>query len=292
MKPWHGFCNLPVRSACSTAATQSDKEEGLRMKKQGSRRSDEGSEKAVRGLVTQPQGTGGWTPPAADGEVRIPVEEGVELRGLLQVPPGATGVVVMVRGHGSSRRGATDQEVARLLQHEGLATLAVDLLTAAEEEACRERDLRFNLGLFGGRLAGVARWLRRAPRTSALRIGYFGAYTGAAAALAAAAMRPEAVDAVVCRGGRLAQPGAALARVRAPTLLIVGAEDTSAQEPHRRTYAALTTEKRLEVIPGATHRFEEPGTLTQMVDLACIWFLQHLGAPRWDSLPAPRAAGS
>ncbi|AEI62950.1 dienelactone hydrolase family protein [Corallococcus macrosporus] len=262
------------------------------MKKQGSRRSDEGSEKVVRGLVTQSQGAGSWTAPAADGEVRIPVEEGVELRGLLQVPAGATGVAVLVRGHGSSRRGATDLEVARLLQNEGLGTLAVDLLTAAEEEACRERDLRFNLGLFGGRLAGVARWLRRAPRTNGLRIGYFGAYTGAAAALAAAALRPEAVDAVVCRGGRLAQPGTTLARVRAPTMLIVGSEDTAALEPHRRAHAAMTAEKRLEVISGATHRFEEPGALTQMVDLACLWFLQHLGAPRWDVSPPQRAAGS
>ncbi|AKQ69363.1 Dienelactone hydrolase [Myxococcus hansupus] len=261
------------------------------MKKQGSRRSDEGSEKAVRGLVTPESGAGSWTPPMADGEVRIPVEEGVELRGLLQVPPGATGVVVLARGHGSSRRGATDLMVARMLQNEGLATLAVDLLTAAEEEACRERDLRFNLGLFGGRLSGVARWLRRSPRTTGLHIGYFGAYTGAGAALAAAAMRPEYVDAVVCRGGRLGQPGATLSRVRAPTLLIVGAEDTTALEPHRRAISAMTAETRLEIIPGATHRFEEPGTLTQMVDLACLWFLQHLGAPRWESLPPQRVAG-
>jgi len=262
------------------------------MKKQGSRRSDEGSEKAVRGLVMPEPGAAAWAPPLADGEVRIPVEEGVELRGLLRVPAGATGVVVLARGHGSSRRGATDLKVARLLQSEGLATLAVDLLTAAEEEACRERDLRFNLGLFGRRLAGVARWLRRSPRTHGLRVGYFGAYTGAGAALAAAAMRPELVDAVVCRGGRLGQVGAPLAKVRAPTLLIVGAEDTSALEPHRRAHGALTAEKRLEVIPGATHRFEEPGALTQMVDLACLWFLQHLGAPRWEPLPAQRAAGS
>lgn len=261
------------------------------MKKQGSRRSDEGAGKAVRGLVTSAGGPGAWTPPANNGEVRVQVDEGVELRGILQVPPAASGVVVLARGHGSSRRGARDLTVARLLQAEGLATMAVDLLTAAEEEAWRERDLRFNVGLFAGRLAGVARWLRRAPRTSGLRVGYLGSYTGAGAALAAAALRPEYVDAVVCRGGRVAMSGTVLSRVRAPTLLIVGGDDTSALEPHRRAFAALKSEKRLEVIPGAAHRFEEPGTQTQMVELAGLWFLQHLGAPRWETQPESHALG-
>jgi dienelactone hydrolase len=261
------------------------------MKKQGSRRSDEGAGKAVRGLVTSAEGPGAYAAPATNGEVRVPVDEGVELRGILQVPPAAAGVVVLARGHGSSRRGARDLTVARLLQAEGLATLAVDLLTSAEEEAWRERDLRFNVGLFAGRLAGVARWLRRAPRTSALRVGYLGSYTGAGAALAAAALRPEYVDAVVCRGGRVAMSGTVLSRVRAPTLLIVGGDDTSALEPHRRAFTALKSEKRLEIIPGATHRFEEPGTQTQMVELAGLWFLQHLGAPRWETQPEPHALG-
>ncbi len=261
------------------------------MKKQGSRRSDEGAGKAVRGLVTSGEGPGAYTAPAQNGEVRVPVDEGVELRGLLQVPQAAAGVVVLARGHGSSRRGTRDLTVARLLQAEGLATLAVDLLTGAEEEAWRERDLRFNLGLFAGRLASVARWLRRAPRTSNLRVGYLGSYTGAGAALAAAALRPEYVDAVVCRGGRVAMSATVLSRVRAPTLLIVGGDDTSALDPHRRAFAALKSEKRLEVIPGATHRFEEPGTQTQMVELAGLWFLQHLGAPRWEARPESQALG-
>ncbi|MCP3136115.1 dienelactone hydrolase family protein [Pyxidicoccus xibeiensis] len=261
-------------------------------KQQGSRRSDEGAGKAVRGLVTSAGGLGGaWTPPANNGEVRVPVDEGVELRGILQVPSTATGVVVLARGHGSSRRGARDLTVARMLQAEGLATLAVDLLTAAEEEAWRERDLRFNLGLFAGRLAGVARWLRRAPRTSGLRVGYLGSYTGAGAALAAAALRPESVDAVVCRGGRLALSNTVLSRVRAPTLLILGGDDTSALEPHRRAFAALNTEKRLEVIPGTTHRFEQPDPQRQMVELAGLWFLQHLGTSRWETQPSSQALG-
>jgi dienelactone hydrolase len=260
------------------------------MKKQGSRRSDEGAGKAVRGLVVSGQGPAAWAPPATNGEVRVPVDEGVELRGILQVPAGATGVVVLARGHGSSRRGARDLTVARLLQAEGLGTLAVDLLTASEDEARRERDLRFNVGLFAGRLAGVARWLRRAPRTQSLRVGYLGSYTGAGAALAAAALRPEYVDAVVCRGGRLGNMGTVLSRVRAPTLLIAGGADTSTLEPHRRAYGLLTTEKRLEVIPGATHRFEEPGAQAQLVELAGLWFLQHLGTPRWETTPSASQA--
>ncbi|MBZ4418686.1 dienelactone hydrolase family protein [Myxococcus sp. RHSTA-1-4] len=260
------------------------------MKKQGSRRSDESAGKAVRGLVDSGQGSAAWMPPASNGEVRVPVDEGVELQGLLQVPTAATGVVVLVRGHGSSRRGARDLKVARLLQAEGLGTLAVDLLTAAEEEAKRERDLRFNLGLFAGRLAGVARWLRRAPRTSGLKVGYLGSYTGAGAALAAAALRPESVDAVVCRGGRLALAATVLSRVRAPTLLIAGGEDTSTLEPHRRALGLLSAEKRLEVIPGATHHFEEPGAQARMVELAGLWFLQHLGASRWETEPAASQA--
>ncbi len=261
------------------------------MKKQGSRRSDEGAAKAVRGLVASGDSPGVWTAPANNGEVRVPVDEGVELRGLLQVPPAAAGVVVLARGHGSSRRGARDLTVARLLQAEGLATLAVDLLSGSEEEAWRERDLRFNLGLFAGRIASVARWLRRAPRTSGLRVGYLGSYTGAGAALAAAALRPEYVDAVVCRGGRVDMSATVLSRVRAPTLLIVGGDDTSALEPHRRAFAALTAEKRLEVIPSATHRFEEPATQSQMVELAGLWFLQHLGGSRWETQSEPQSLG-
>jgi len=261
------------------------------MKKQGSRRSDEGAAKAVRGLVASGDSPGVWTAPANNGEVRVPVDEGVELRGLLQVPPAAAGVVVLARGHGSSRRGARDLTVARLLQAEGLATLAVDLLSGSEEEAWRERDLRFNLGLFAGRIASVARWLRRAPRTSGLRVGYLGSYTGAGAALAAAALRPEYVDAVVCRGGRVDMSATVLSRVRAPTLLIVGGDDTSALEPHRRAFSALTAEKRLEVIPSATHRFEEPATQSQMVELAGLWFLQHLGGSRWETQSESQSLG-
>jgi dienelactone hydrolase len=261
------------------------------MKKQGSRRSDEGAAKAVRGLVASGDSPGVWTAPANNGEVRVPVDEGVELRGLLQVPPAAAGVVVLARGHGSSRRGARDLTVARLLQAEGLATLAVDLLSGSEEEAWRERDLRFNLGLFAGRIASVARWLRRAPRTSGLRVGYLGSYTGAGAALAAAALRPEYVDAVVCRGGRVDMSATVLSRVRAPTLLIVGGDDTSALEPHRRAFSALTAEKRLEVIPSATHRFEQPATQSQMVELAGLWFLQHLGGSRWETQSEPQSLG-
>ncbi|QSQ20583.1 dienelactone hydrolase family protein [Pyxidicoccus parkwayensis] len=261
------------------------------MKRQGSRRSDEGAGKGVRGLVAPGEGPAAYAAPVQNGEVRVPVDEGVELRGILHVPQGAAGVVVLARGHGSSRRGARDLTVARLLQAEGLATLAVDLLTAAEEEAWRERDLRFNVGLFAGRLASVARWLRRAPRTSGLRVGYLGSYTGAGAALAAAALRPESVDAVVCRGGRLAMSSTVLSRVRAPTLLIVGGDDTAALEPHRRAFAALKAEKRMEIIPGATHRFEEPGAQAQMVEFAGLWFLQHLSAPRWETQPESHALG-
>lgn len=255
------------------------------MKAQRSRRSDGDSAGAVRGLVTSTPGPAGWVPPAGgDGDLRVPVDEAGELRGKLEVPAGATGVVLLARGHGSSRQSPRDATIARLLRAEGLGTLLMDLLTPEEEKALRQRELRFNVGLFSGRVSRVARWLRQHPRTRGLKVGYLGSYTGAGAVLAAAAHRPDQVDVIVCRGGRLGVSPSVLARVRTPTLLIVGSRDAAALEPHRRAMAALGGVKKLEVVSGAGHRFEESGTQTRMVDLAGHWFLQHMGVPDWHPL--------
>ncbi len=199
------------------------------------------------------------------------------VEGNLVVPAGAAGMVLFAHGSGSSRRSPRNRSVARALQDRGLATLLIDLLTAEEEAIDLETaQLRFDIGLLAERLAGATDWLTESRETRDLRIGYFGASTGAAAALVAAAQRPRAIGAVVSRGGRPDLAGDSLARVEAPTLLIVGGYDTEVIALNREAYGRLLCEKRLEIVPRATHLFEEPGALEAVARLAGDWFLEHL----------------
>jgi putative phosphoribosyl transferase len=201
-----------------------------------------------------------------------------ELEGDLTVPPGATGLVVFAHGSGSSRLSPRNQQVARSLADGGLATLLFDLLTAEEEHVdLRTREYRFDIALLGRRLIGVTEWLASDVLTRALRIGYFGASTGAAAALIAAAARPEQVHAVVSRGGRPDLAQDVLADVRSPTLLIVGGLDHPVIRMNESALEQLGGPKQLVIVPGATHLFEERGTLERVAELALAWFRRHLG---------------
>lgn len=213
-----------------------------------------------------------------DRDVQIPIGEEI-LRGRLTVPPGARGLVLFAHGSGSSRHSSRNQYVAGELQREGLATLLFDLLTEAEERVdARTAHLRFDIALLGSRLVAATDWVRAQSETAGLPIGYFGASTGAAAALVAAAERPEAVHAVVSRGGRPDLAETALDSVRAPTLLLVGGSDPEVLQLNREALYFLSCEKLLEVVPGATHLFEEPGTLEHVALAAARWFARHLGA--------------
>ncbi|MFB8266824.1 phosphoribosyltransferase family protein [Streptomyces sp. NPDC055955] len=207
-------------------------------------------------------------PVTADVEVEA---AGVRLAGDLARPEGDAGLVMFAHGSGSSRHSPRNRAVARVLQEAGLGTLLFDLLTPAEEA---DRNNVFDIGTLAGRLAGATRWLRdREPAP----IGYFGASTGAAAALRAAADDPD-IGAVVSRGGRPDLAGPHLDDVRAPTLLIVGGADAMVLDLNRAAQARLRCENRLEIVPGATHLFEEPGALDQVADLARQWFTTHLTA--------------
>jgi putative phosphoribosyl transferase len=202
---------------------------------------------------------------------------GAELTGILAVPPDAGGVVVFAHGSGSGRLSPRNRAVAGELQRAGLATLLIDLLTPAEEaEDIRTARLRFDVGLLGERVIAAIDWLAAEPRAAQLPVGCFGASTGAAAALIAAAARPERVAAVVSRGGRPDLAGPALPRVTAPTLLIVGGRDTEVLHLNRAAQALLGGPSRLEIVPGAGHLFEEPGALQRVTQLARDWFLAHL----------------
>ena len=201
----------------------------------------------------------------------------VTLEGNLSLPKGAGGIVLFAHGSGSSRHSPRNRYVARLLNQAKLATLLVDLLTSDEEAIdMRTAHLRFDIGLLAERLVAVTDWLTEHPDTRQLRVGYFGASTGAAAALVAAAERPDVVGAVVSRGGRPDLAGHALARVRAPTLLIVGGNDFPVIDLNRAALAQLRCEKQLVIVPGATHLFEEPGALDEVARLAREWFERHL----------------
>ena len=193
----------------------------------------------------------------------------------LIIPQRAAGVVLFAHGSGSSRHSPRNKYVANQLREARLGTLLIDLLTPEEDETYRTR---FDIGLLTQRLAGAARSLAREPQTKDLPVGLFGASTGAAAALEVAAALPEAIRAVVSRGGRpdLASR-VALHKVKAPTLLIVGGDDAGVIELNEQAYAELGCEKRLEIVPGATHLFEEPGTLEEVARLAAEWFTRHLG---------------
>jgi dienelactone hydrolase len=209
--------------------------------------------------------------------VEIPAD-GVRLMGDLTVPPEAAGIVVFAHGSGSGRFSPRNRAVAGMLADAGLATLLMDLLTAEEEaEDLRTGHLRFNVGLLGRRVIAAIDWLATDAATGQLPVGCFGASTGAAAALIAAAERPQRVGAVVSRGGRPDLAGDALRRVTAPTLLIVGGEDVEVLRLNQRALEALAGETRLEIVPGATHLFEEPGALAHVAALARDWFLRHLG---------------
>jgi len=200
------------------------------------------------------------------------------LEGTLTLPAGATGVVLFAHGSGSSRFSPRNRMVAGCLNDAGLGTVLIDLLTAEEQEIDeRTGALRFDIGLLTRRLTGAVDALETLRGTRGLRTGLFGASTGAAAALATAAERAERIAAVVSRGGRpdLALPD--LPRVRAPTLLIVGGLDGPVIGMNRQAAAKLSCEHRLEIVPGATHLFEEPGTLEQVARLASDWFVRHLG---------------
>lgn len=203
--------------------------------------------------------------------------EGVTLEGDLTLPADARGVVLFAHGSGSSRHSPRNRYVARVLREAGLGTLLIDLLTREEEQAeARTGHLRFDIPMLARRLDTAIEWLRNDEGTRALPVGLFGASTGGGAALVAAAARPEAVRAVVSRGGRPDLAGPALALVGAPTLLIVGERDHPVIAMNRDALAQLQSEKRLEIVPGATHLFEEPGTLEQVARLAAGWFARYL----------------
>lgn len=208
----------------------------------------------------------------------------VTLEGDLSLPDGARGLVLFAHGSGSSRFSPRNRYVARLLNAAGLATLLVDLLTQDEEAIDQLTGrLRFDIELLAERLVGATEWSRQHTQTRHLRIGYFGASTGAGAALVAAAERPQVVGAVVSRGGRPDLADAALSRVRAPTLLIVGGNDRPVIELNRAAFAQLHSEKLLVIVPGATHLFEEPGALDEVARLAREWFARYLAPAKGDA---------
>ena len=200
------------------------------------------------------------------------------LEGNLSIPDRARAVILFAHGSGSSRHSPRNRFVARVLNDAGLATLLTDLLTADEEEVDEvTRHLRFDITLLAQRLVAITDWLAVQPEAQEMRIGYFGASTGAAAALVAAAERPAVVGAIVSRGGRPDLAGPALLRVRAPTLLIVGGSDFPVLELNRQALRELRVEAELSIVPGATHLFEEPGALEEVARLSAQWFTRHLG---------------
>jgi putative phosphoribosyl transferase len=202
---------------------------------------------------------------------------GLTLEGNLNLPEDARGVVLFAHGSGSSRYSPRNRYVAEMLNEARLATLLIDLLTSEEEMIDMQTvSLRFNINLLAQRVVAVTDWFLQYPDTQNLRLGYFGASTGAAAALVAAAERPKVVGAVVSRGGRPDLAGPALAHVQAPTLLIVGGNDFEVIDLNRAAFAQLRCEKQLVIVPGATHFFEEPGTLDEVARLARDWSERHL----------------
>lgn len=204
---------------------------------------------------------------------------GVDLKGDLLVPPDARGIVLFAHGSGSSRLSPRNRYVAEALNQRGLGTLLLDLLTASEEQVDdATAELRFDIPFLARRLEAASDWLSRRPETRRLPLGYFGASTGAAAALVAAASRADDVFAVVSRGGRPDLALEVLARVKAPTLLIVGGRDPEVIGMNEAAASLMKTECRLKIVPGATHLFEEPGALESVARLAADWFLDHLAA--------------
>jgi dienelactone hydrolase len=217
------------------------------------------------------------TPAATLTSVEVPIN-GESLQGDLGMPTHPLGIVLFAHGSGSSRHSSRNRFVARTLERRRLATLLIDLLTPAEE-AIDERtgEYRFDIPMLADRLVAIVDWLRQQPETAALPIGLFGASTGGGAALIAAAARPQQVAAVVSRGGRPDLAESALPTVTSPTLLVVGGLDTPVIRMNRAAMAQMRGEVALEIVPGATHLFEEPGTLERVASLAGHWFTDHLG---------------
>jgi dienelactone hydrolase len=208
--------------------------------------------------------------------VSIPIGD-VGLQGDLAIPDAAVGIVLFAHGSGSSRQSPRNQAVARALQQSGAGTLLFDLLTREEEaEDARTGELRFDIGLLARRLVAATRWVARQPEGEHLGLGYFGSSTGGAGALVAAAELGSVIDAVVSRGGRPDLAGDALARVEAPTLLIVGERDDVVLQLNEEAYDQLHCKKELAVVPRATHLFEEPGALEEVARLAAAWFRRYL----------------
>jgi pimeloyl-ACP methyl ester carboxylesterase len=223
-------------------------------------------------------------PEGSEQSIQIPPSG---IIGDLTIPIDARGIVIFAHGSGSSRLSVRNRYVAGVLQQGNLATLLLDLLTAEEEQIDRRtRHLRFDIDLLANRLVEATARLTDDSSAVRLPIGYFGASTGAAAALVAAAQLQESIHAVVSRGGRPDLAGAALARVKAPTLLIVGSNDQEVIELNQQALNELPYEKKLEIVRGATHLFEEPGALEKVAILATDWFRQHLlGTPRsWSDV--------
>ena len=215
--------------------------------------------------------------------VRIPAGD-ASLQGELRTPAESSGIVLFAHGSGSGRHSPRNQAVARALESAGLSTLLFDLLTEDEErEEEQTRHLRFDIGLLARRLGDAIRWVDDEPSTRGLAVGLFGASTGAAAALVAAARSRGRVGAVVSRGGRPDLAGDALESVLCPTLLIVGGRDEDVLALNRQALAQLPGPRRIEVVPGAGHLFEESGALEEVSSLAARWFVQHLPA---DAVPA------
>jgi dienelactone hydrolase len=211
-----------------------------------------------------------------DRIVHIPAN-GIELEGAWVIPSAARGVVLFAHGSGSSRHSPRNNFVAQVLQKAGMGTLLMDLLTRQED---MNYENRFDIDLLTSRLERATEWIMEQPRSKSLDIGYFGASTGAAAALYAAASFGPSIGAVVSRGGRPDLAMSALKRVQSPTLLIVGGLDDVVIELNRQAYGELMAEKKLAIVPGATHLFEEPGTLEEAARLAADWFKQHLAKNR------------
>jgi putative phosphoribosyl transferase len=226
--------------------------------------------------MNQPSARGGAGLAIEHVPVLVPVDS-LRLEGILSVPTAARGVILFAHGSGSSRHSPRNRYVADILNESGLATLLIDLLTDDEQQVdLQTAHLRFDIGLLARRLEKITEWLAEHPEVRGLSLGYFGASTGAGAALVAAAEIPEFVRAVVSRGGRPDLAGPSLAAVEAPTLLIVGGADTPVIDLNRRAMAHMHCDKELRIVPGATHLFQEPGALEKVAALARDWFLKKL----------------
>jgi putative phosphoribosyl transferase len=219
---------------------------------------------------------------AISGAIRVAIGHRDFLEGDLEAPSDASGIIAFAHGSGSSRHSRRNQRVARALESRGLATLLIDLLTPDEEIVdSRTAHLRFDIEMLSSRLVAIVDWIRQRSEIGALPIGLFGASTGGGAALMAAAARPHEIAAVVSRGGRPDLAGAALPLVTAPTLLIVGGADTPVIAMNEEAMERMRAPVSLAIIPGATHLFEEPGTLDRVAELAGDWFVQHLTMSGW-----------